>query len=583
MAENTTSSATDMGLISKLRDDDILLGRGQGASGYIGNRRMRRIVDTRREEYVTSDSHNVKKRISKEIYQQVRSKGGRFLCRVPPETLPESMRERTFYKEVLVAISLEKIKQSLREKQAPRKVKTDKPDANGDSSEKPVEDVQNQSGKLLERANEPPIITGSTSCILSSSERVQGVTKAPPSMNAASESVMSSVLQPPTSASGILPANLMQRTEPPLDASLLLFQSFALEQELMVNAVLQSSLKQMIGNRYLTHDLALQQDYQRYLNSWNPNLLCYPPANYAQLNTVSNDILGKATVAVQDTKQSSNEDSAGTDATKLQDSSTCEPDVDVSESILSAIGLGPDQPRFTELEAQLEQEELTDEEKHTILSDLFGDKCSLLSHPKKKPRREFDARTIAYLVRQMRSEIEQMSLTKKQALVEAQVKSRVEEFSDSRLERFLRCEGMNAKVRIEPTLVCHVFRRLACVSSSHAFFKQLAAERFVRYWEARRELFGPDKYYLRMALSEAVRDDLAALRAGLFCILPHPDLSGRHLLFLEPTKHTREGYTSQSMVSGSDEYSVCNLFKHLCELTIIIMNDSFVRFGTWWK
>jgi len=53
-----------------------------------------------------------------------------------------------------------------------------------------------------------------------------------------------------------------------------------------------------------------------------------------------------------------------------------------------------------------------------------------------------------------------------------------------------------------------------------------------------------------MTLSEALRDDLVALQAGVCCILPYLDLSGRHLLFMEPTRHTREGYTSQSIVSG---------------------------------
>jgi hypothetical protein len=58
-------------------------------------------------------------------------------------------------------------------------------------------------------------------------------------------------------------------------------------------------------------------------------------------------------------------------------------------------------------------------------------------------------------------------------------------------------------------------------------------------------VFGPDK---RMTLSEALCDDLAAVEAGLFCPLPKLDASGRQLLLLEPCRHTREGYTSESMV-----------------------------------
>lgn len=76
---------------------------------------------------------------------------------------------------------------------------------------------------------------------------------------------------------------------------------------------------------------------------------------------------------------------------------------------------------------------------------------------------------------------------------------------------------------------------------------------------------------MRMTLAEALKDDLVALEAGVLCPLPHLDLSGRQvgsgnrlfslsirmltpppprllqLIFVEPRRHTREGYTSESM------------------------------------
>ena len=78
---------------------------------------------------------------------------------------------------------------------------------------------------------------------------------------------------------------------------------------------------------------------------------------------------------------------------------------------------------------------------------------------------------------------------------------------------------------------------------------QPAAQRFVNYWEGRRDAFGHEKYVMRMSLSEALRDDLLALQAGVVRLLPHKDLSGRHLLLLEAARNTREGYTWQSLVS----------------------------------
>jgi hypothetical protein len=70
----------------------------------------------------------------------------------------------------------------------------------------------------------------------------------------------------------------------------------------------------------------------------------------------------------------------------------------------------------------------------------------------------------------------------------------------------------------------------------------------VDYWKSRQEVFGPDKFVLRMTLSEALCDDLAAVETCVFRPLPHLDASGRQLLLAELCRHTREGYTSESMV-----------------------------------
>jgi hypothetical protein len=58
-----------------------------------------------------------------------------------------------------------------------------------------------------------------------------------------------------------------------------------------------------------------------------------------------------------------------------------------------------------------------------------------------------DRKSIEFLVHQMRLELERIPENEMRALVEAQTKCGEDEFSDARLERFLRCEGMNAKVR----------------------------------------------------------------------------------------------------------------------------------------
>jgi len=82
----------------------------------------------------------------------------------------------------------------------------------------------------------------------------------------------------------------------------------------------------------------------------------------------------------------------------------------------------------------------------------------------------------------------------------------------------------------------------------------------VNYWEARRELFGPDKYLLRMSLSEAVRDDMAALESGVYRLLPGPDLSGRPLVYMDSSRNTGASYTPESLVSGT---RTCSTTSHI--------------------
>lgn len=84
----------------------------------------------------------------------------------------------------------------------------------------------------------------------------------------------------------------------------------------------------------------------------------------------------------------------------------------------------------------------------------------------------------------------------------------------------------------------------------------MAALRFARYWESRKEIFGNEKYLERMELSGALRDDLAALQSGVFCLL-EPDASGRYILFLNVARHALDEYTSDSLVSGYAPVTLC--------------------------
>lgn len=128
-------------------------------------------------------------------------------------------------------------------------------------------------------------------------------------------------------------------------------------------------------------------------------------------------------------------------------------DDDVSQFVLTLLGLGEDQPRFTDQDEEEGWTAISDEERASVLADLFGKKCLVDTHQKKRARKEFDESTVSFLVKQMRKEIERVPLEKKEALIVAQEKCREEEFCDSRLEVFLRSEGMNAKVSNESLCV----------------------------------------------------------------------------------------------------------------------------------
>jgi hypothetical protein len=120
---------------------------------------------------------------------------------------------------------------------------------------------------------------------------------------------------------------------------------------------------------------------------------------------------------------------------------------DISEFMLSL--LLSDTPRITEEQVEMERAMQTDEERAEALSDLFGKHCEVNIHRSKRARQDLDQTSIAFLVDQMRLEIKRIPQECKRALLEAQTKCCAYEFSNDRLEQFLRCEGMNVKVRLD--------------------------------------------------------------------------------------------------------------------------------------
>jgi hypothetical protein len=133
-------------------------------------------------------------------------------------------------------------------------------------------------------------------------------------------------------------------------------------------------------------------------------------------------------------------------STPEADVSAAAADDDLSAYLMSL--LISDKPMITEEQVEMEQAKMTDDERVEALIDLFGKQCGINTPRGKRARRDLDKNSIDFLVKMMRLELERIPNDRKRALLEAQMKSRTDEFSDSRVERFLRCEGMDVKVRL---------------------------------------------------------------------------------------------------------------------------------------
>ena len=150
------------------------------------------------------------------------------------------------------------------------------------------------------------------------------------------------------------------------------------------------------------------------------------------------------------------------------------------------------------------------------------------------------------LVRQMKVEIEARPIEERDAMLKAFARcspaQRQAEFGDERLELFLCRDHMNPVA---------------------------AAARFVRYWQRRRELFGPEKYALPLTIGGALRDDRVALEVGHWIILPEPDNFGRTMMLWIK----RGTYDFDSMLSRKNPAPVCICLSKLYSnaVTLVIL------------
>ena len=97
-----------------------------------------------------------------------------------------------------------------------------------------------------------------------------------------------------------------------------------------------------------------------------------------------------------------------------------------------------------------------------------------------------------------------------------------------------------------------------CPSLLHRSFKLLflrarkfdarqAAERILRYWEHRIDIFEDDRAFMPLTLKGALREDSATISKGVICPTGCQDSDGREIVFFDPSRQDREAYTRKSL------------------------------------
>ena len=463
------ASPSETGVV--LNDNDVLCGRGLGASKFIGNKRFRDLVDARRDEYVSEDSYNEKAVIAQEIYMFIRSQGGRFLKMVGSDTKKpaRSVVETGIWVETDVKSALEKCKQALREKQAP----TDGGGAKARNSKKKAYGSPRET-KSAEGATEARTAESNAAVCFSSlgwNGNISQKEHSPMSTETPAQIQSSTVSGTPFS-SFIPPTTtfLGSSIHTTVDSRILLFNSnlfSALQQSLMRQQQQQQVAMHPVYPLQDHHSLQAQGGMTSGLDAANAFIPSDAIPQAIRQGLYERDLASRILQLQAQGTLLRQPDAATLEpmqpptspiwrddqdffeppsVSNNKEAPTWESDREEAAFALSALAVS-DRPRFTQQQEAIERATLTDEERLAALSDLFGQMCLVSNHQAKRARKDLDRESISFLVKHMRIEIERIPANKKQALLEAQTKCRAEEFSDARLERFLRCEGMNTKVR----------------------------------------------------------------------------------------------------------------------------------------
>lgn len=469
--------------ITTLNPDDVLLGRGPGLAAYEGNMRFRELVEERKEEYTGTTQRKQKSMIAEQVRDEIYSRGGRFLQK------DDDIDSVGGWYEAEDDVVIEKCKQSLREKHtyasslpAPHPPKSDVvATKSGDETDESVFDSGKSSLKLNQSfpasvQQERPITQDHQArkrdadfdySLGMPETNPLGAAPVPSftiSWNQAPHFPMAALSQLYTSglpSSYIDPRVLLYQSASPLvfqqSLALRMAQTSSSDFSTLPQACTQQSAA--FGTVQPRVDVTNGTLTAEEMTSARLSMLNKGPSNTSSFN-LEDPAFGAMQSRVEpnsstptDGMLSRTESDFSSDMPSMQDDDLLPtalealPDDTVSESFLSLFKIDSKQPRFTDDDEKKERASLTDAEQAAALADMFGKMCTVTPHQSKRSKKDLDEDSIQFLIRQMKIEIDKIPIDEKGALLNAQANGRSEEFSDTRLERFLRCEGMNAEVR----------------------------------------------------------------------------------------------------------------------------------------
>lgn len=153
---------------------------------------------------------------------------------------------------------------------------------------------------------------------------------------------------------------------------------------------------------------------------------------------------------------------------------------------------------------------------------------------------------------QFESELEKLPTDSKGNYLKAKEKC-PELLTDDFKLYFLRCEVFNADVSLMPPVIYVEYQKITSINLLFLPFfcflsKQLAAKRFVQYWDKRVQIFGPEKAFQPMTLSKALSEDEIPFSLGVMTLLSSQDPKGRSFVLYDPSKFDKSKYTTDAMV-----------------------------------